>query len=177
LIGPHEVLERIQEAGGLPDEIVDSPGDSGPSAATESADEQMRALGRRVLDSLGPERVIRGSIGDDAAHRMAWIISVTTSMRESVPRERRCRHIRAADPKVTEIRTHAALSAGIWQCVECFRQTGAAALKLNPWPNECDLCGAHGEKFNEFSANIPGCLVTGNICARCASFIGTEATA
>jgi hypothetical protein len=175
LIGPYEVLDRLQQAGGLPDEII-SPGRPGPSAAAADATEYMRALGQWVEDSLDPEVAQRFSLPDDAMRRAAWVTSLTTSMRESVPKEKWCRHLRAADPKVTEIRSMAVLSAGRWDCVECLKQAGfkagLAVLGANLWPNECDLCGAYTEKFNEISGNLSGCRVNANICDRCRSFLG-----
>lgn len=170
LIGPHKILASIEQAGGVPDEVIEELSNSKPSAAAERAGEYMSALGQWIADSIDPEQKWRVSPPDSPAHRIAWLLSVTNSMKESVPPQKRCRHIRAADPQVTEIRTVAVLSAGRWECVECFKQAGVAALGANLWPNECDLCGAYTEKFNEIGGNIAGCSVSANACERCAGF-------
>ncbi len=39
LIGPHEILERIQEAGGVPDEVMAELRGSKSTAATKKADD------------------------------------------------------------------------------------------------------------------------------------------
>jgi hypothetical protein len=97
LIGPHEILERLQAVGGA-DEVAAALAGSKPSAATQEAGEAMLALHVRALDvvkDIGGKRV---SVGDDPTRRMAWILSITTSMKESVPKKKWCRHLRAADP-------------------------------------------------------------------------------
>jgi len=168
LLGPFELLERLQAAGGL------IPSHGASSGATSKAAEYTSTLAHAVLDTA---REVADAnplqLPDDPTYRAAWVLSVTNSMNQSVPWQNRCRHIRAADPQVTELRTFVSLTAGIWQCIECFKEGGAAKLKANPWPNQCDLCGAHSEEFNEIAGNMVSCFVTLSACPRCASFVGS----
>jgi hypothetical protein len=103
---------------------------------------------------------------------MAWFLSVTNAMKESAPRKTWCRHMRAADPHLNELRTAALISKGVWMCVECIREAGPDALNANPWPDECDLCGATmtAGHFNEMAFNIPGCFVNCTVCDECYGF-------
>jgi hypothetical protein len=171
LVGPHEILRSIQRAGGVPDAVVEELGAGEPSDATNKAASEMLAVTQNAIDMVEAKGGKRLTVGDEPERQMAWILSITNSMKESVPRKKRCRHIRAADPNVTEIRSMAFLSAGVWQCVECLKQAGPSVLEANLWPNECDLCGAQTEKFNELAGNIPGCMVNGSVCDHCASFL------
>jgi len=185
LIGPHEFLERLHSIGGIPDHVVEdlrSPKPPNPraQAANDDVVAQIEHAGRR-LDELGIEHDRMGDrAGLDAyptpnegvAHEMAWIMSVTNSMKESAPRKTWCRHMKAADPHLGEIRTMAVLSSGVWKCLECMRQAGMGAIGKNPWPDECDLCGATMTPghFNELAFNVPGCFVNCSVCDRCADF-------
>jgi rubrerythrin len=175
LIGPHEVFERIEKAGGVPDKVIDELGAAKQSPGAKQAGEQMLALTETVFESAKDLGAAEISVGDDPARRMAWSLSLVVSMKESAPRERWCRHIRAADPKVTEIRSVESLKAGIWYCMECLREAGPGALEANLWPTQCDLCGAQTETFNEFTRTIGGCMILGNMCRDCARFAGAEA--
>ncbi len=184
LLGPHEILQRIQDAGGMPDSVIEELKQPRPkNPRTEAANEAVVEAVRRtseMLTSAGVEHAFQGerrgptdpSPREAMAREMAWIMSVTNAMKESVPRKQWCRHMKAADPHLGEIRTVCAISAGAWLCVECGRQADAKVLKANPWPDECDLCGATIEPghFNELAFNIPGCFVNCSVCDRCASF-------
>jgi hypothetical protein len=168
LVGPQELLRSIEASGGVPDELVASLGKESPSPAAEQAGKYMAGLAQFVAKTPGafePEQ-------QDANHHMAWVLSILRSMSESVPESKRCRHIRAADPRVTEIRSMALLRAGVWDCVECIKQRGFAVLERNLWPDQCDLCGARTDTFHEFSMQVSGTFVTGNVCEDCASFRG-----
>jgi hypothetical protein len=55
--------------------------------AAERAGREMLALTQGAIGFMGG---IRASVGEDAA-RLAWILSITTSMKESVPRKSRSR--------------------------------------------------------------------------------------
>lgn len=184
LIGPWEILERIEAMGGVPNTILEElKQPRPPNPRVEAANEEIVAALEGAMDRLTDmgiehESGERRSPTDPdprtaAAREMAWIMSVTNSMKESVPRKKWCRHMRAADPRLSEIRTVAAISAGVWMCVECMREAGQVALRANPWPEECDLCGAKVEPghFNELAFNIPGCFVNCTVCDRCASFM------
>ncbi len=173
LIGPHELLERIKKAGGVPAEAIEEFRRTPASSAAAKANEQIADLTEKVAKSaasIEPDAQ-RVALGDDPDRRTAWLLSILTSLKESVPRRNWCRHLRAADPNVTEIRSVAVLSSGIWKCVECLKQGGEAQLGVNLWPNECDLCGAESAEFNEIAGNIPGCMVTINACPGCAEFL------
>ena len=182
LIGPAEMLRRIEEQGGLPEELVeDMKTPRPPNPRAEAANDAMVAALEGAKEFL-PENFESDPESDsdtpDAfARRTAWILSVMTSMKESAPRKTWCRHMRAADPHLTEIRTMAVLSAGVWLCVECMAEQ-QSALKANPWPDECDLCGATiaPGHFNEMAFNVPGCFVNCSVCDECAGFRGIQAT-
>ncbi|HEY7421694.1 MAG TPA: hypothetical protein VH541_06770 [Gaiellaceae bacterium] len=154
---------------------------------TRAANDAAAKAVRRASDMLtnaGVEHELQGdrrgpedpNPGEAMAREMAWIMSVTNAMKESVPRKQWCRHMKAADPHLGEIRTVCAISAGVWLCVECGRQADQMVLKANPWPDECDLCGASIEPghFNELAFNVPGCFVNCSVCDRCASFQRTR---
>jgi hypothetical protein len=181
LIGPHDLLKRFQAAGGVPEDVVEELGRPRPrNTRTEAANKAVVEALRGASDLLAA-RGIEHTGGElagppDPTRELAWIMSVTHSMKESVPRKKWCRHMKAADPRLSEIRTIAAISAGVWQCVECMRQAGPEALRANPWPDECDLCGATMQPggFNEMAFNIPGCYVNCTVCDRCASFVRVE---
>jgi hypothetical protein len=170
LIGPFEILDRIESAGGVPDEIVDHAASTPRTAASKKAADAMDELFGRVSEPLlaaGAELV---TAEDDINRKTAWLLSVTNSMKESVPRNKWCRHIRAADPNVTEIRTVAVPKAGVWLCLECLKQAGPKAIAADLWPTECDLCGAETTEFNAMLGNIPGCQVELHVCNQCAMF-------
>lgn len=184
LMGPWEILERIQATGGVPDKVIEElKQPRPPNPRVEAANEEIVAAIEGAMERL-TEMGIEHESGERrdptdpdphtaAAREMAWIMSVTNSMKESAPRKKWCRHMRAADPSLSEIRTIAAISAGVWMCVECMRQASPAALSANPWPDECDLCGAKMEAghFNELAFNIPGCLVNCTVCDHCAGYM------
>ena len=116
---------------------------------------------RRAL--IGPSDVLEkfeavkpGAAGDDTNRLAAWVISVTTSIKESAPEEKRCRHIRAAGAKAHEIRTVAFPKSAVWSCLESAKQADLAA---DFWPTECDLCGAETVAFSSVAGKIPGCVV------------------
>jgi hypothetical protein len=179
LVGPNEVLRRLEEQGGVPAEVVaelTAESESNPrvEAANEAAVAAIRAAREQIKGTgVQYETYERADLPDSSVERdMAWMISVTTAMKESAPRKTWCRHMRAADPRLSEIRTVATLSAGVWLCFECLRQAGLDVLKADPWPSECDLCGATIEQgeFNNVSFNIPGCMVNAAVCNDCADF-------
>ncbi len=181
LIGPVEFFRRIEESGGVPEEVLEdlkAPRPHNPRAekANEAAAEAVDAA-REFVASMGIEHemVTRIEPRDDPGvmpREMAWTFSVLNAMSEAVPRKKWCRHMRAADPHLNELRTVALLSAGVWLCVECAREAGPQALKANPWPDECDLCGATmtAGHFNEMAFNIPGCFVNCTVCDDCYGF-------
>lgn len=180
LIGPTEILRRIEETGGLPEGLAKGTSPQPPNpraeAANEAALEAVQAA-RELAESMGVEHemVTRVDPRDDPdvmTREAAWALSVTNAMKESVPRKNWCRHMRAADPHLREIRTAALLSAGVWKCVECLREAGLEAAKGNPWPDECDLCGATMTPghFNEMAFNLPGCFVNCTVCDECYDF-------
>jgi hypothetical protein len=171
LIGPNEILERIKRAGGVPEQVLDGLISQEPDPATEAAGDRMRPIMEATLDEARAQGGSELSFGDDPTRRMAWYLSVTNSMKESAPRERWCRHIRAADPRVTEIRSVALLSRGVWSCVECLKQAGPKVLEANLWPDECDLCGAKTQRFSEFAGQVGGIMITANVCSECSAFL------
>jgi hypothetical protein len=185
LIGPHEILEQLETMGGVPEDVVEemkrNPRPRNPRV--EAANEEVVAAVQAASDQLA-SKGIEHTVGElsaspDMTSGVAWIMSVTNAMKESVPRGKWCRHMRAADPHLGEIRTMAVLSAGIWKCVECVREMGPKALAANPWPDECDLCGTTMQPghFNEIAFNIPGCFVNCTVCDACADFMRTRAAA
>lgn len=183
LIGPNEILKSIEARGGVPDNLMEElrqPRERNPRTeeASEAAVNALRGASEQ-LTSRGIEHEMGERPGPNdpdpktaIAREMAWSMSVTNSMRESVPRSKWCRHMRAADPRLMEIRTMAVISAGVWKCVECIREAGPAVLKANPWPTECDLCGAEMQPghFNTTAFNLLGCFVECTVCDECASF-------
>jgi hypothetical protein len=181
LIGPTETLRRIEEQGGVPEAVVEdlkTPKPQNPRAETanEAAIEAIQKA-RKIVASKGIEHemVERRDPRDDPGavdREMAWFLSVTNAMKESAPRKTWCRHMRAADPHLNELRTAALISKGVWMCVECIREAGPDALNANPWPDECDLCGATmtAGHFNEMAFNIPGCFVNCTVCDECYGF-------
>jgi hypothetical protein len=173
LAGPQEILRSIETSGGVPDEVLAELGNGQPTPAAEQAGAYMEGLAKFVASTPGafaPEQ-------QDPNHQMAWTLSMLRSMSESVPEAKRCRHVRAADPRVTEIRSVCLLGRGLWDCVECIKSRGFAVLQRNLWPEECDLCGARTNTFYEFSMQVAGTFVTGNVCGGCAAFrgIGSDA--
>lgn len=169
LIGPFEILEQVEAAGGVPAEMVAAASEERRSERAERAADAMNEATASLRDAVVDRGGQEFSIGDDRTRATAWILSVTNSMKESVPFEKRCRHIRAADPAVTEVRTVAAPNAGVWMCVECLAEH-PEALDANLWPTECDLCGEQTTEFNAVVGNLPGCQVHLHICNHCASF-------
>lgn len=191
LIGPREILRRIEASGGVPEEVMDElrrPRATNPrsKAANEAA---LRAVegASALLSSRGIEHERDGERRepDDPdphtamARESAWIMSVMNAMSESVPRKKWCRHMKAADPHITEIRTACNLGAGYWLCVECGKQADPKVLNANPWPDECDLCGSTMEAghFNRTMFNIPGCVVQCTVCDDCRDFMKTRKAA
>src|SRR5579862_3345205 len=166
LMGPDEFLRQIKAAGGIPlsgGSTTDDPSNARVEQAETAAVEAIEAARERIaekgIDVETPPAWTNP--GDDPTvvdRREAWTLSVLQAMKESVPRRNWCRHMRAADPNVIEIRTLANLSAGVWLCFECMQQADKEALNANPWPDECDLCGATMTRghFNEMAFNLGG---------------------
>lgn len=185
LVGPHDILARLETMGGVPEQVVEEMKSNPrpPSPRMEDANEEIVAALQTASDQLasrGIEHTMsERSASSEVTNELAWIMSVTNAIKESVPREKWCRHMRAADPRLGEIRTIAALSAGIWKCVECMGEMSPKALAANPWPDECDLCGTTMQPghFNEVAFNIPGCFVNCTVCDLCADFMRTRMAA
>jgi hypothetical protein len=172
LLGPRVLLERIVGAGGVPASVVQSEGHS-QSAATKNAAAAVAAFTEKVIEQVNASNVdsVRRGPSDDPNRQTAWMLSVLTSLKESVPRKAWCRHLRAADPRVSEIRSVAVPKAGIWKCFVCFGQSSREELSADLWPTECDLCGAATEQFNAILGDIPGCQVELHACDDCAAFL------
>ena len=171
LAGPDELLSRIKASGGVPEDVITELSAGGTDEQTARASQFIVEVLEPVRDHVEDAGGWSVQFGDDPDRKMAWLMSLVRAMEQSVPFEKRCRHIRAADPHITQIRTVAVLSSGFWGCIECANQSLDAALKTDLWPSQCDLCGAATETFQEFAGNLSGCMVSANICAKCASFL------
>jgi hypothetical protein len=168
LVGPHAFFAQISAAGGLPKEAIEELKGRPANPRVDAADDVMAALTATIRYRSGARGFEFTEADED--HMLAWMLSVTNSIKESVPRSKWCAHLQAAAPAVVEIPSLAIPNASFWRCIECVREAGDRPLKMNLWPNECDLCGAVTETFTGIIARLPGCSVELHLCDECASF-------
>jgi hypothetical protein len=84
---------------------------------------------------------------------------------EVVPSSSRCRSERDGNPLDGRFERRHLVVFGVPQAARPVRLASESlAERMRP-------CGAYSETFNELAANIPGCMVNGSVCARCASFL------